>query len=265
MTTISQLRDSVSRLFASRRHARDVRDVFADWWRAIADHPVRRERAIMFAKFGLPPLVLVAAISAFFILRPIPKPDYATADIAKLFDFTFLTSEFNRLPVDERLELIGMLIKRMNSMSAGESVILAGFAAGVAGKAREQIEENASRLMIDLWDKYAIDYAAIPTEDRGAFLDVTMLDLMKTMEAMGGRPRDISDSDRLAEIQRQSKRDAEAMRSGQGPPPQALGRMFGYMRDNVGERANPAQRVRAQQLMVDMTRRARGEPLTGRR
>jgi hypothetical protein len=265
MTTFTQLRDSASRLLASRRSRRDVRDVFADWWRAIADDQVRRARVIRFAKFGLPPLVLVAAISAYFILRPVPKPDYASDDISRLFDFTFLTAEFNRLPVEERMELIGMLIQRMNNMSASESVILAGFAAGVAGKARAQIEENASRLMIDLWDKYAIDYAAVPVDDRGAFLDATMIELAKTMEAMGGRPRDVSDSDRLAEIQRQSKRDGEAMRSGQGPPPQAMGRMFGYMRDNVGERANPAQRVRAQQLMVDMTRRARGEPLTGRR
>lgn len=247
------------------RRGRTVRDVWDDVQRAVAGTPQQKQRLIRFTKFGLPPIVLVLAIGGYFAFRPVPQPDYMNADISQIFNFTFLTSEFNRLPVEERVELIGQLIQRMNSMSSGESVMLAAFAAGIAGKAREQVEENTARLMIDLWDKYAIDYAAVAPEDRDAFLDGAMIELSKTMEAMGGRVRDISDTDRLAEINRQSQRDRERMRGPGGPPPEAMGRVFGYVRDNVGSRATPAQRARAQQLMVDMTRRTRGDANSGRR
>jgi hypothetical protein len=248
---------------AGRRRGRDVRDVLRDWWHAITPH--QKQRMTRFAKFGLPPLALLLVLLGGFALRPVPQPDYATADIARIFNFTFLTSEFNRLSVDERIELLGQLMQRMNSMSASESAVLAAFAAGIAGNARAQLEENAARLMIDLWDKHAFEYARIPAEDRAAFINASLVDLTRTLEAISGRPRDISDAQRLAEVQRSADRDREIMRRGDGPPPEAIARMFTFMRDNLGERATPAQRVRAQQLIVDMTRHLRGEPLSGPR
>jgi hypothetical protein len=264
MTTLLDIRETARRL-ASMNRGRDIRDLFADWRDALLSSPQRRRQLRSFAIFGLPPLVIVAALSGWLIFRPVPKPDYATADIAQLFNFTLLTNEFNRLPVEERVELLGQLLQRMNSMSASDSVVMAAFAAGIAGQARDQIERNASRLMIDLWDKYAKDYENVAHEDRGAFLDASLIEITRMMEAMGGRTRDISDSQRLAEINQQAKRDQEMMRGERAPPPEALVRAFSYVRNNVGERASPAQRARAQQLMLDMTRRVRGEPLTGRR
>lgn len=266
----AQMREMALRItgrgrFSGLRRGRDVREVFDDARQALIGTPEKKQRLIRFAKFGLPPLVILLAIVGYFIFRPVPKPDYMTADISRVFNFTFLTDEFNRLPVEERVELIGQLLQRMNSMSASESAIMAGFAAGIAGTARKQLEENTARLMIDVWDKYAVEYARVQAEDREAYLDHAMVDLMKMMEAMGGRPRDISDADRLSEVQRQARRDQEMMRGERGPPPEAMGRMLSFMQTNIGSRASPAQRVRAQQLMVDMTRRVRGEPLSGRR
>jgi hypothetical protein len=151
-------------------------------------------------------------------------------------------------------------VSRLKNMSAGDSTMMAAFAAGIAGSARKQIEENASRLAIDMWDKYARQYATVKPEDKGAFLDQTFLEFTKMMEAIGGEPRNISDADRLAEAQRQAKRDEEKLRSGKdAPPSRVMGRMFTYMRENVGGHASIAQKTRGQQMMGDMVKRLRGE------
>jgi len=147
-------------------------------------------------------------------------------------------------------------------MSGGDSAIMAAFAAGIAGSARKQIEENATRLAIDVWDKYARDYPKVKAEDRGAFLDSTFIEFTKMMETIGGRPSDKSDTDRLNEARAQAKRDEERIRSGKDqPPPQALGRIFTFMRENVGGHASIAQKTRGQQMMRDMVRRLRGDDL----
>ncbi|HQQ58924.1 MAG TPA: hypothetical protein PKV60_06865, partial [Thermomonas sp.] len=63
-------------------------------------------------------------------------PDYATADMGDLLDYTFITDDFNKLPIEQRLELIRDLIKRFSTMEGSESVLMAQWAAMIGGDLR---------------------------------------------------------------------------------------------------------------------------------
>jgi len=203
-------------------------------------------------------LAIVVGAGAFWLWGPMRKPDYEKDGIRRVMTYTLLTDRFNQLPIEERMRLIGQLVQRFKGMSSSDSALLAAFAAGIAGKARAQVEENASRLMVDLWDKYASEYAKVGQGDRGAFLDKTIVEMQKMMEGLGGQARNLSDEDRLAEMKQQAKRDQQQMSRG-GMPSQAMGRMMGVMRDNIGSHASPAQRARGLAMMGDMTRHLRGQ------
>lgn len=233
----------------------------------LAADPVRRQRALLAARIGAITVAAALGIGSFFAFRPVPQPDYATDGIADIFNYTLLTDEFNQLPVEERLKLIQQLIARMKSMSAGDSAMMAAFAAGIAGSAREQLERNGSRLMIDSWDKFAVDYGKLPPDasdaERDAFMDKTLVDFIKMGEALGGRVRDISDEKRLEDIRKGIARDREWMNKPENQPGQReFGRMWVFLESTVGQHSSPVQRARGTQLMRDMGRRLRDESIT---
>lgn len=256
---------TIARISGRSRRAPDVRDMARDLWDRIAGTEQKRTRLRQRAKVVGPIVLVLAVIGAWLVFRPTPMPDYKRDSIKKVFSYTLFTDEFNKLPIEKRLELLQMIVERIRGMSAGESALLAAFAAGIAGKAREQLEENASRLAIDMWDRYARDYNKVPDADRGAYLDRAFIEMGRAMETVGGDVREVSDADRLAEGRQQAQRDLEMLRTGRGPSTRALSRMFTLARDDVGGHANPAQRTRGQLMMRDMIRRLRGEPLTGPR
>lgn len=233
--------------------------------RVTAD-PVRRRRLILASRYGGAVALVAAGITAYFVLRPVPKPDYDSAPIDEIFNYTLLTDEFNKLPIEERLRLVGQIVQRVKNMGSSDSALLAAFAAGIMGEARQQLQENASRMAVDLWDKYAVDYAHVPESERGEYIEGTLVEFVKTMEAIAGESRNISDQDRLAEMKGQAQRDAdELQRPGSSPSGRQMGRMFDFMNEGVGGTATPAQRVRGAQLMRDMVRHLRGADLaTGR-
>jgi hypothetical protein len=238
-------------------------------WRARMSDPQRgpRTRRALVAAFVV--AVVGAGVGVYFAVRPVPQPDYMNDSMSEVFNYTLLTDEFNKLPVEKRLELIASLIKRLQGMSRQDSVLLAAFGAGIAGQAREQVKENVSRLGVDMLDKYAKDYRNVPEGERERYLEQSFLDMAKTMEALGGRPRDISDEERLAEVRRQAQRDRERLReagaTGRGPDGEDLGGFFNFMNNEVGSRATPQQRVRGQQMLRDMGRMFRNQdPETGK-
>ncbi len=201
-------------------------------------------------------------VGGYFALRPVPQPDYLNDSLDDVLDYTLLTDEFNRLPVKKRMELIGDLVKRLKSMSAGDSALMAAFAAGVAGSARAQIEENVSRLVLDAWDEKAKDYPAVAVEQRAAYLERTFLEFEKMMEALGGEVRERSDEERLANVRRQTKRDVDAMNDpAKRPDSESLARFVTFMDSRMGSRATPAQRSRGQQMLRDMSRHFRGQDI----
>ncbi len=202
--------------------------------------------------------LVIAGVAGYFIFRPMPVPDYENGRIDTLMNFTLLQDEFNQLPLERRLELVGMLVQRMESMSSSDSLMLAAFAGSIRGKAREQLEENASRLAIELWDSMAVEYQNVPPEGRDEYLAEAFVKFETTMEMMGGDVRDRTPEERLERARRQAQRDEEAIKEGDGPPSRIVGRIFEVMSNNVGQHASPLERRRGELLMRDMTRFLRG-------
>lgn len=227
-----------------------------------------RYRRFLLASRGLLALAAIGLVlTLYLIFRPVPKPDYDTAPMDEIFNYTLLTDEFNKLPIEERVKLVGQIVQRIKSMSGSDSALLAAFAAGIMGQARAQLEENISHLAVDLWDQYARDYATVPDSQRTQYLERTALEFVRTMEGIAGDVNTRPDEERLEEFRAQAKRDAEAARQpGRVASGRQVNRMFNVMSDGLGQTASPAQRQRGAQLLRDITRHFRGESLdNGRR
>lgn len=207
-------------------------------------------------------VLLLAGGGAYWQWGMVHQPDFAVDDLDDIFDYTLLTDDFNKLPIDKRLELLSELVKRLKSGSTEDSVMMAAFASGIAGAAREQLMKNSSQLGIDMWDKYAKNYDEVPPENKEKYIEDSLVSMMKMMEAVGGVQRDISDEDRIKEMKRQAQRDVKRAESGRGPSGAMAGRMFDFLSNNVAKNAAAGQRSRGTQMMRDTTRYLRGETLT---
>ncbi len=202
---------------------------------------------------------------AALALMPVPKPDYETGAIDDVLGYTLLTTEFGRLPLDERIDLIGQVVKRIESMDAKEGTLMAAFAAGIAGEARQQLEENAAGVMIDIWDEFAPGYQRLtdPAE-REAYLARATADMIRLFERMDGDPTTKSDDELLADAREQARRDTERFTDPtRGPSTAGLARLANFMNREVADRASPQQRARIARISRDMTRYLRGESLGG--
>lgn len=241
----------------------DVPRAWKDRWQGAMENPRTRRRLQIAGAFA----VIGIGIGAYFIFRPTPQPDYLFDPLDDVFNFTLLEDEFNQMPVEERLKLIAKLVDRLKNMSSSDSLLMAAFAGGVEGSARKQLEENVSRLAIDVWDKYAKDYGAVGDDEKGEYLEKTFVEFSEMMESLGGEPRDIKPEERIADVKEQAAREQERMTSADGPKPpgEMLGKGFEFMNNNVGGYANPQQKARGQQMMRDMMRHFRGQdPSTGK-
>ncbi|MDX2118774.1 MAG: hypothetical protein SFY96_11375 [Planctomycetota bacterium] len=204
-------------------------------------------------------LLVGGGIAAWTYIHREP-PDYDTALLNDVFDYTLLQDDFNNLPVEKRLELIGKLVKRLQSMSGSDSALLAAFAAGIAGSARDQIEKNASRVMLDMTDKYAIEYEKLEGEAKQEYLDKAMVEMFRTMDALDGTPGKKSDEQILADAKRDSQRMKDMSGKLDNEQKGARSeRMFNFMRNGIGGHSSPAQRARLTGFMRDMGRSLRGE------
>lgn len=202
------------------------------------------------------------AALAWAAFRPINAPDASLDPLTSVLDFTLLDKDFRRLPVRERLELVLQLAQRLQSMSAGDSVLVAAFAAGIAGEARKQLEENMRTLAIDLMADYAKNYSTVDDAGREAFLDQTALEWSKMLEQMTGQESDATDEERLADMRDQSRRDAEQGRRSDGPlTPDNVASFFQSMQSDVNGDANPTQRAQTARFVRDMTRHLRGRDI----
>jgi len=210
-------------------------------------------------------VVMLSAGGAFAYvqMRPRAVPDIFADDLADVLDYTLLTEAFNKLPVEERLALIKKLIDRLKSMDSNDSALVAGFAAGIGGKAREQLQKNAEKLMVDIWDKFAKDYTQIKPGDRDAYLDKAFVDMTKMFEDVSGFDVPIKDEKRVEEARKQAKRDEERMKGMSSRPinvERAAG-MMGFLNERGQKLASPEQRGRMAGFSRDMTRRLRGQDI----
>jgi hypothetical protein len=229
-------------------------------WDDMNGDPVRRGKFRRNAAIAAV-VLLLAGGGAYWKWGMVHQPDFAVDDLEDIFDYTLLTDDFNKLPLDQRLALLSELVKRLKSSSTEDSVMMAAFASGIAGAAREQLMKNSSQLGIDMWDRYAKKYDEVPPEDKEAYIEDSLVNMMKMMEAVGGVQRDISDEDRIKEMKRQSQRDMKRAESGRGPSGAMAGRMFDFLANNVAKNASAGQRSRGTQMMRDTTRYLRGESL----
>lgn len=221
--------------------------------RGVWKNPRRRNTALAL----LAVLVIGGAVGAYFIFRPVPKPDFNTANIDVLFNYTLLTEEFNSLPIEERIELLAQLVERLKSIDGDQSLLMALFAAKIQGEVRRQFERNASLLAVDLFDSYADDFNDnAPPEDKDAFVEGKFIEFQKTLEKIGGFEREISDEDRLIEARKQSKRDLEFAQSGRMPLENTV-RMLSFVNQGVGREATGHQKIRINGFITQMVRTLR--------
>jgi len=219
---------------------------------AIWSRPAPRRTIMAVSSVG----AVAVGLGIYLAVRPVPKPDYESAEIARLFDYTLLTDEFNKLPVEERVRLIGQLVQRVRDMDASESAMMAAFFAGVAGEAREQLEENASKLMLDAADMVAKDYAAVPPEQRADYMDEAIVRLVRLGEALDPGLAERTDEEILDQARRDAQRDEDALERGEISSNQAS-RMMIFMESRVQRNASSHQRQRVNLFMRDMIRHLR--------
>ena len=201
-----------------------------------------------------------AGVGTWLGVRTQPPPDYDTAGIDTIFEYTLLTDDFNKLPVEERLALIGKLVQRMEAISGNDSVLLALFASMIVGEARAQLEENVSRMAVDLFDQYAVAYdPTASVADRHAALEDAFFSFQDTMAAVAGQTIDEPREERLADARRRAQRDLERIRTDGANAGQAL-RFFDILNNGVGQHASGHQKIRIATMSRDMVEWLRSGP-----
>lgn len=208
-------------------------------------------------------VVVVGGVGAYLALRPTPIPDFEDDPIDEVFNYALLTNEFNRLPIEERLELIRTMTDRLKDLGGSDSTLLAAFAAGIVGSAREQLEENAAGIAVDIWDSQAKGYAAVAPEDRAEHIEQAAIDLVRLTDGLNGYPSDISDEEIVDRLFEQAAEDVEQFREVGQRNSAALGRMFTFMDEELGGRMSPVQRARVALFVRDMSRHFRGADIEG--
>ena len=246
---------------------RAPRRSLSERWKAfVARHTDTPERAKRFkiASASAGALTLIAVgLGLYFMLRPYPMPDYEDDPLDDIFNYTLFQNEFNNLPIEERVRLIGSLIQRVEKMGGSDGTLLAAFAAGISGSAREQLEENAAQMMLDFMDNFAKDYPSLddPKAQEEA-LKSRIVDMIRLAEEFDGTPTNRSDEELLERAMRDAKRDQEVMRDpSRGPSLGGISRMADMMENRIGAKGTPHQRARITRYMRDMTRYLRGEDI----
>jgi len=199
-------------------------------------------------------------LGLYLAFRPIPTPDYAKDDLSTLFDYTLLTNEFNNLPVQERLDLVAQLYNRVKDMDASESVLMASFFAGVSGEARQQLQRNAGKLLVDATDMIAKDYTRVPPSEKEAYLDDAYIRLVRLTEPFDSSIASKSDEELLERGRRDAAQGREQMQKGDISAKQAS-RMLTFMNKQVNNSATVRQQQRLTLFMRDLSRHMRGESI----
>jgi len=250
----------------TRKEPRPRRSL-GDRWKAFVAHQTdtpSRAKRFKIASISASALGLTAiGLGLYFTLRPYPMPDYEDDPLDEIFNYTLFQDEFNNLPLEERVQLVGSLIQRVEKMGGSDGTLLAAFAAGIAGSAREQLEENAAQMMLDFMDHFAQDYPSLndPKAQEEA-LKSRIVDMIRLAEEFDGKPTNRSDEELLERAMRDARRDQESMRDpSRGPSLGGVTRMADMMENRIAAKGTPHQRARITRYMRDMTRYLRGEDL----
>lgn len=190
------------------------------------------------------------------MLMPRSEPDVFADDLADVLDYTLVSEEFNKLPIEQRLKLLQEVIARLKGSDSQDSAMVAAFAAGLTGPMRAQLMRNAEKLAVDVWDKFASEYAKVPPADRDAYLDKAFIDFTNMMEDIAGLDTGVDEGQRMdrarRDMQRGTPRDVPPMNAGQ-----AAG-LVQWMNDRAGKYTTPMQQANMASFARDMSRRMTG-------
>lgn len=202
------------------------------------------------------------AVIAFQNFGPVFTPEPMTDPLDDVLGFTFLDADFNRLPLERRIELAKQIAERLRAMSEQDSVLMASFAAGIAGKAREQLEENMTILMVDLVDSYAQKYASTPDDQKEQVLRESLIELLALQEELdpAGVISDDPPAERLERWKAGAERraDARAADASTNIRRNQAEDLLVRVESDVNDRTNPAERARTVRFMRDTVRYLRG-------
>ncbi len=204
--------------------------------------------------------LVVSGVGVWLAVRIEPPPDYAHDPLDTLFEYTLLTDDFNRLPLEERLALIEQLVERLRKIGSGDSVLLAMFASMISGEARAQLEENISQLAVDVSDKYAAAYDPnAPGPDREAYLRDAYLGMVSMFDFADGEVGEHTPEELLEEGRRQARRDLNRFKKGKVGASEVV-RVFDLMNNKIGKHMSGHQKVRISAMFRDMTEMLRSGP-----
>jgi len=134
------------------------------------------------------------------------------------------------------------------------------FASMIMGEAREQLQENISRLMIDVSDKYAVEYEPnAPPEEREAYLEDVFLEMHSMGRFVAGDFEEKSREELLDEGAMQAKRDQRRFEQGKVGAGEVI-RVFDVMNNEVGQYMSGHQKHRVSAMFRDMTEMLRSRP-----
>ncbi len=198
----------------------------------------------------------VGGYATYLAVRPTPQPDILDDALDNVLDFTLLEDDFNDLPLETRIKIMTDLINRLKNMDGSSALLVAAFAEGVAGEAREQLERNLTRLAVDAGDQLASEYDDVAPEERDDFLDQAYVRLARLTQPLDSSLASKTDEQLLERARRDAQEGREFLRSGQLPAEAAAGVMvMGY--NQMNDHASPKEQQRLTVFFRDMTRRFR--------
>lgn len=208
-------------------------------------------------------IILAAGVWVGLGFIPDKAPDVANAGLDDVSAFV-MDEDFNRLPPKERLDYMLDLMERFKNMDQDDLAYMAETMSALSKSMRDQIEENMRKLAVDLMSDSAAEYSKLSPEDRAAYLDNLMLDLLKIGERFDDTPDNKSDSEKLADAKAQAKRDEE--RAQEGSRPLTAERVGGFMsfveRSSSESGMGAVQKGQVAVLFRDMTRHFRGQDVS---
>jgi len=154
-------------------------------------------------------LLMVGGAWNWYSSRWRPPPSIFDSPVQDVMGYLAM-DDFSKLPVEDRIAFLLDFADRFRGLDQSESAVLAGFLAGLAGPAREQLTANVRTLAKDILADGASRFLAIEDEaERRRFMDEWLVEWIRTGERLTrGRERERSDEDRLAGVRRDGQREA---------------------------------------------------------
>jgi len=208
--------------------------------------------------------ILTGGAMAWEALRPIDEPEVFQDPFDDVLSFALLQKDFNRLPLQERLRLAKEIAERFRSLDSSGSALVAAFAAGIRGAAREQLEENMRTLFVDVLDSFAERYARMSPEEQEENIDGLVLEMFEMVGELrpDEGPEESQPADEsMEQVQEMAKRRADRVRAQGGvtPDTERAAEFLREMGSMMGDNVEPNRRARMTRFMRDAGRAMRGD------